>query len=221
MKYRKYIMLLLIIITSYNLKSQIINEYGFKIAYTRSTINPKEKPYETTWRPGINLAFFAEKNIYKILHTVVQIEYNSRGYKIESIETNDIGEEIQVVWANTRLDYISAPFFLKIGNNNSKYKPFIQFGPRLDYLFNFKKGVYKYSWVQVSDEFPSLLLLNSFSFGSSLSFGFHLPIKYLEKISIEARYNNGFADLRSKPKYRDNLFFGKSVSYDFWVGFTF
>jgi len=109
------------------------------------------------------------------------------------------------------------PFFLKIINNNSKYKPFIQFGPRLDYLFSFKRGIFRFSEVQARDEMPNLLHLNSFSFGSSLSFGFYLPMTCNKKIIIEARYNNDFADVPSEL----NVFFGKSVSYDFWVGFSF
>ena len=217
MKHTKYVMLLLIAIVPFNLKSQIINEYGVKVAYTNSKINPKNKAFRTKWRPGINLAFFVGKNIYRNLHAVVQTEYTSRGYKLESIETNETGEVIQTLYANTRLDYITVPILLKINYNRSKFQPFIQFGPRLDYLFNFKRGMYNFSKVQAPDLMPDYLYLNTFSFGSSISLGFQLPIQHKKRVLIEARYNNNFSDARSKP----NIFFGNSVSYDFWIGYCF
>ena len=215
MKYKNYLIFLLLIITPNILKSQIIDNYGLKIAFTRSKINVKEIDNYSTWRSGINFSFFVEKNIYKSIFTIVQLEYAQKGYISEQIEMNEVGEKIQVVRANTRLDYISIPVFMKISYNISNIKPFIQFGPRLDYMFNYKKGTYKFTKVSFIDE--TAKYLDSFSFGRSLSVGFILPFISDKNIILEARYNNDFTDLWSKP----NTWFGKKVSYDFWIGISF
>ena len=215
MKYKNYLILLLLIITSNNLKSQILDNYGLKVSYTRSKINVKEIDNYSTWRSGINCSFFIEKNIYKSISTIIELEYAQKGYISEQIETNEIGEKIQIVRANTRLDYISVPLFMKISYDISNIKPFIQFGPRLDYMFNYEKGTYKFTELNFIDE--TAKYLDSFSFGSSLSIGFILPFISDKSIILEARYNNDFTDLWSKP----HTFLGKNVSYDFWIGISF
>ena len=217
MKCKKYLIPLSILFIPFILNSQIIDEYGVKLAFTQSKVDPKEEAYQTSWRSGLNVGFFAEKGVYKMIHAVIQLEYASKGYRFKSIEMDEYGNRIQTVWANTRLDYVSMPLFLKIINNNSKYRPFIQVGPRLDYLFNFKRGIFKFSEVEVRDEMPSLLYLNSFSVGSSLSLGCYLSIMDSEKLLIEVRYNSDFSDIPSES----NVFFGKGISYDFWLGYSF
>jgi len=219
MKYRKYILLIFMIILPATLRSQFIDAYGLKTAYTFSRIIPRiaeNFPDSNIWHHGINMAVFAEKDIYKIFHIVSQLEYAPKGYVLEQIETNEVGEEVQTVNASTRLDYISVPIFLKICNNNLKFRPFVQLGPRLDYLIGYKKGIYKFTKVHVPDEMPDFLYLHSFSYGYSLSGGFSFPIKH-NRIIIEARYNSDHAGLPSMY----NIFFGKKVSYDLWFGFSF
>ena len=104
---------------------------------------------------------------------------------------------------------------MKISYDISNIKPFIQFGPRLDYMFNYEKGTYKFTELNFIDE--TAKYLDSFSFGSSLSIGFILPFISDKSIILEARYNNDFTDLWSKP----HTFLGKNVSYDFWIGISF
>ena len=215
MKYKNYLILILLIIIPSNLKSQILDNYGLKVSYTRSKINVNGIHNYSIWRSGINCLFFIEKNIYKSISTTIELEYAQKGYISEQIETSEIGEKIQIVRANTRLDYISVPIFMKISYNISSIKPFIQFGPRLDYMFNYEKGTYKFTKVSVTDE--TAKYLDSFSFGSSLYIGFILPFILDKNIILEVRYNNDFTDLWSKP----NTWLGKNVSYDFWIGISF
>ena len=97
MKYNRYLIFLLLIITPKILNSQLIDNYGLKVAYTRSKINVKGIDNFSTWRSGINFSLFVEKYIYKSISTVVQLEYAQKGYISEQTETNEVGEEIEIV----------------------------------------------------------------------------------------------------------------------------
>lgn len=217
MKCKKCLIFLSILFIPFFLGSQTIDGYGVKLAFSQSKVIPKEKAFHASWRSGLNVGLFVEKSVYKMIYAIIQLEYASKGYQLESIEMDEYGNRIQTVWANTRLDYVSMPLLLKIVNNDLKCRPFIQVGPRLDYLFNFKRGIFEFSHLNARDEMPNLLYLNSFSLGSSLSLGCYLPIMDTEKLLIEIRYNSDFDDIPSES----NIFFGRNVSYDFWVGYSF
>jgi len=215
MKNNKYLLFFLLVITPGILKSQIIDNYGFKIAFTRSKMDIKEINEGTSRRSDINFALFFEKNVNKSISTVIQLEYARKGFVSEQMETNEGGEEIQVVRANTRLDYISLPVFMRIKYNKSTIKPFFQFGPRLDYMIGYRKGVYKFTKTNFIDKTAKYLA--PFSLGGSLSLGCIVPLQSNKSIIIEARYNRDFLDLWSKA----GQWFGKNVSYDCWVGISF
>ena len=214
MKYKNYLIPLLLILTPNILKSQIFDNYGLKISYTRSKINVKEFDNYSTWRTGIKWSFFLEQHIYKSISTIIELEYAQKGYISEQVETNEIGEKIQIVRANTRLDYISVPIFMKISYNISTIKPFVLFGPRLDYMFSYKKGIFKFTKASVNDE--TAKYLDSVTVGSSLACGLIFPFLSKKNIIFEARYNNDFTDLWSKH----NTWLVKNVSYDFGIGIS-
>jgi len=139
MRCKKIFLYLFFIIIPFIAKSQLVDDYGIKIGYTHSKIIPKEEAFNTSYRSGFNVGIFAENNIYKFVKSTTGLEYSGKGYRLKSVETDETGNVIKNVWANTRLDYLSIPLLFKIVKEDLKYKPFIQLGPRLDYIFNFKK----------------------------------------------------------------------------------
>jgi len=217
MRYKIFSLYLLIIIIPFITKSQIIDEYGIKIGYVHSKISPKVDAFNTSYRSGFNVGIFAEKKICKFVKSKIGFEYSGKGYRLKSVETDETGNVIKNVWANTRLDYLSIPLLFKIVKEDIKYKPFIQLGPRLDYIFNFKKGTYNYTKHKVKDDLPEHINIYSVNLGYDFSIGFYLPIFNQEEIIIEARYSRDFSKVPSDY----NTFFGENISYYFCVGYTF
>ena len=197
------------------LSAEVISNYGLKAAFTRSKLEIKDFADFSTWRSGFNLALFFEHNLWDYLSVGSQIEYNQKGYLFEQVETNEIGTKIQDVSANTRLDYLSLPLFVKIKYPAQKFTPFISFGPRYDYLLNYHKGEFKFTEITITDNMADNF--ESHVFGGTLSAGVQIPTSHPYQVDIEFRYNFDTTDSAKEPvQYRI-----KNKSFDIWIGLEF
>ena len=215
MKSKLFVILMIVCLFPVLSQAQIISNYGVKTAFTRSIFDVEEYINFTTWRSGFNVAVYAEKDVSDFMSFLLQLEYSQKGYIFEQVETNEAGTEIQDVRANTRLDYISVPLFLKIKYPTQKITPFVTIGPRFDYLANFNKGEFKFTSVTFTDDFADYL--KSYVFGGSVSCGLQIPASNKYDISIEFRYNYDFSD-SAKELVQYSV---KNKSFDIWLGIEF
>jgi hypothetical protein len=194
---------------------QFLDNKGVKIAYTSSNISHSIFDDFSSSRSGFNAGLFVEFGKFKLLSFVTNIEYAQKGFIEEQVETGEDGPEpIKNVEANTRLDYLSIPLFLKVRYPDSKYEPYVILGPRFDHLFNKKNGVYKFTKVDFKSESANYFDKNIF--GSSFGVGFNLPKFSRLNTFVEFRYNVDFSDSYSSIK----TVTVKNRSYDFWLGFS-
>lgn len=212
MKHYLSLFFLLLVITPQLLKSEIIDNCGFIISVNQSKIKVEEYEDYTRLRTGLGLSLFLEKKISTTISSVIHVEYIQKGFITEQIETNEVGEKIQTVKANTRLDYISVPLLMKFTLNNVSFSPFIKLGPRFEYMFNYQKGTWEFTNIDFTDE--TAKYLDKTSFGYTIATGCQIPCRFGKIIIIEARYNHDFTDLWSQP-YSIN---GKNISYDLGIG---
>jgi hypothetical protein len=215
MKSKVIFILIIVSLCPIFLHAQIVTNYGIKTAFTQTMFDIDGFYNFTTWRSGFNIAFYLEHNFYKYMALILQLEYSQKGYISEQVETNEIGTKIQDVRANTRLDYLSLPFLIKIKYPTLKLTPFIALGPRFDYLINYSKGKFKFTSVTAIDDFADNL--KSFVTGSSVSCGLQIPASQKYHFSIELRYNNDFTNSAKAPVQ----YTVKNSTYDIWIGFEF
>lgn len=215
MKSKLFFILIIVCLSPVLSKAQIISNYGAKTAFTRSMFEIEEDFNFSTWRSGFNVAIYTGKNVSEFVSFLLQFEYSQKGYIFEQVETNEVGTEIQNVRANTRLDYISVPIFLKIIYPTQRLTPFITIGPRLDYLANVSKGKFKFSSMKFIDPFADYL--KSYILGGSASCGLQIPASNKYNISIEFRYNYDFSDSAKEPVQ----YTVKNKSFDIWLGIGF
>ncbi|MDZ7723748.1 MAG: porin family protein [candidate division KSB1 bacterium] len=122
-------------------------DYGAKMAFTRSRLDIDGFFDSRDWRSGLNVAVYAEKEIFDHISLALQLEYAQRGFIHDQVETSETGKRINTVRANTRLDYVSLPVFLQLKVPAKSITPFIQAGPRIDYLTEYRRGKWLFSSV--------------------------------------------------------------------------
>jgi hypothetical protein len=149
--------------------AQLFYGWGVKAAFTRSRLAIDDFDNFSTWRSGLNAAIYGEHEFGHYVTVVGQLEYTQKGYIFEQVETNQAGQKIQDVHANTRLDYVSVPLLLKLKYPMPDWIPFITVGPRFDYLFHYQKGEFQFTSVTVADDMADHL--ESFVLGTSVSCG--------------------------------------------------
>lgn len=211
----KFLIITIIMLFPVALFAQYFNNMGVKLAYTTSNIYHDIINNFSSRRSGFNVALFLELGNYKYLALVTQIEYIQKGFVEEQDETNEIGELIQHVEANTRLDYLSIPIFLKLKYPKIKFVPYMILGPRFDYLLNKENGVYEFTKVNFKSQFADHF--DKYVFGGSIGAGFNLLKIYRFNTFLEFRYNIDFSDSFSSIKEVTI----KNNSYDFWLGIAF
>ena len=172
------------------------NQKGFKFAYTSSGVHHDKIDDFASRRNGFSLGLFYELGIYKFLSFMAYVEYAQKGFVEEQVETNELGDFIQNVDANTRLDYLSVPLLIKFKYSRIKPEPYFLFGPRIDYLMNKRNGVFHFTEVDFKSQFADHL--DKFIIGGSLGAGFRLPKIYRLNTFLEFRYNFDYSDSYSK-----------------------
>lgn len=188
---------------------------GFKIAYTSSGIYHDQIDDFASRRNGFNIALFYEIGMFKFLSLIPHIEYAQKGFVEKQVETNDIGEFIQNVEANTRLDYLSIPLLIKIKYPKIKPEPYLVIGPRFDYLIKKRNGVFHFTQVDFKSQFADYL--DEFVFGGSFGAGFQLAKIARFNTFLNFRYNFDFSDSVSKIE----VITTKNNSYDIGLVISF
>ena len=215
MKTKSMFVIIMIILIPQILSAQLIRNSGVKAAFTSSGIYNEILNERFSRRAGISLAVFAEVFNTPVFSILLQAEYAQRGFLEEQAETNESGDFIQTVKANTRLDYLSFPILAKLRYSKGLYVPYIFFGPRLDFLLNKRNGEFRFTIATAKSEVADFY--DNFVFGSTFGAGIELPkISSLRSI-LEIRYNLDFSDSYSSldfNKVRNN-------SFDLWLGILF
>jgi len=191
----KFLVILMIILFPYVLIAHPNNK-GFKFAYTSSGIYHDRIDNFASRRNGFNIALFYEFGNHKFLSFIAQIEYAQKGFVEKQVETNETGEIIQNVKANTRLDYLSIPLLIKFKYPRITPEPYFIFGPRFEYLINKRNGVFHFSQIDFKSQFVDHL--DKFVFGGSFGAGFRLAKIYRLNTLLEFRYHFDFSDSFSK-----------------------
>lgn len=168
------------------------NNKGLKIAYTSSGIYHNQINDFASRRNGFNIALFYEFTIHKFLSFLLQIEYAQKGFVEKQVETNDMGDFIKNVNANTRLDYLSIPLLVKFRYPEIKLEPYFILGPRFDYLIHKRNGVFHFTQVDFESQFADHL--DEFVFGGSVGAGFRLAKIDRLNTCLEFQYQFDFSD---------------------------
>lgn len=189
---------------------------GIKLSFTSSNLSCELLQKSLSRRSGFSVGLFFEVNTGNIVSLVTQLEYAQKGFIESQEEINERLEFIQTVKANTRLDYLSIPVFLKFKIPNLKFEPYFIGGPRFDYLFNKKYGIFQFtnstSMSKLADYFKKTV------FGATIGGGIKLPELYQIQTSVEFRYNHDFTDLLSEL---ENSAVIKNNSWDLSLGINF
>lgn len=215
MKIKNTIFFLAIFLVPVLLQARLLKDYGVMIAYTSANTTADKFEDFSLRRNGFNIGISTEWFDATVLSMLFRIEYTQKGFIREMVEINENGEEIQTVQANTRLDYLSIPILAKIKGMKLLTEPYITTGPRFDFLFNKKKGKFKFTNVTVEDDFADNF--DDFAFGGTIAFGLSLPKISIFKPSIELNYNFDLTDSFS----RSEILIVKNNSMDIWLIFSF
>ncbi|MFC1726885.1 outer membrane beta-barrel protein, partial [candidate division KSB1 bacterium] len=145
MKTKCMLVMMFIILIPQILSAQVLRNYGVKAEFTSSGIYNEVLNEGFSRRPGFGFAVFAEVFNNPVFSVLFQAEYAQRGFLEEQAETNESGDFIQTVKANTRLDYLSFPILAKLRYTKGRYTPYVIFGPRLDFLLNKRNGKFRFT----------------------------------------------------------------------------
>lgn len=214
MKCKIYGLVLFLFGLSFSAKStaQVLSPVGVKTAVTISRFNISNFYNFSKWRTGFNIAVYGEQEFSTFLSLVPHVGYVQKGYISEQVETNETGERIQKVRANTRLDYLTIPLFLKIAYPNPQVTPFLSLGPRVDYLAHYKKGQFNFTSGSITDDIADHL--SPVVWGASISCGGQIPMAHNHSLSIELQYNIDLTNSAMVP-IQYNI---KNEAIDFWIG---
>lgn len=89
--------------------------------------------YKPGFSVGIYSDFFRNKNVY----LGVGADYYQKGYKVDVIRFNELGQQIGTGDINYRQDYLSFSFYAKFNPNAGKINPFFIIAPRIDYFMGY------------------------------------------------------------------------------------
>jgi hypothetical protein len=195
----------------------LIKGYGLKVGANSSNASllPVKSAVKigTERRTGVNAAFFLEWGGSSVISAITQVEYVQRGFKEEHEVTGENGPEpLQVVRANTRLDYVSLPILIKLQPPGLASAPYLILGPRVDFLVNREAG--KFEFQIGTFESPWSKGFEDRAFGSVIGLGFSADKLLRLPLLVETRYNFDFtnnADLTELGR-------AKSNSFDVWLG---
>jgi hypothetical protein len=205
----KYFILTFFLLFPIILNAQLISEWGVIGGYTSSNINTDKFDDISKRRSGFIAGVYSGFLNNPLFSITVQIQYSQKGFTEEIIETNDFGEPIQTVKANSRLDYLSIPILVNLKYSNPLITPYLVTGPRLDYLITKKNGKYKFTNITLESEWVNNF--SDFVIGGTVGAGIKLP--WISKINFafEFVYNFDLTDSYSKIETLEV----KNNSYDF------
>ena len=192
---KESILLLLIVISSVNIKSQIISGYGLKLgaAFSNQTWD-YNTDVNMDWQNkfGISPRIFVDLFNYTFIELEGEVGYLQKGFKYKMPVTtmyqpDGTGEYITV---NNRLDYLSFAALAKLKYNIGIFSPYLLIGPQLNIMLskNIDTG-----WEIVFDKFKKN------NVGLSLGAGIEIKNIFPISILIEYRYERDFIDNYDSP----------------------
>jgi hypothetical protein len=144
MKYFRIVILTTIIVALSNIaNSQIIDAYGVRVGAGLSDQYWDYKKFSelSDWKDdklAVAVYLNAEKHLNKYFSLRPEIGYIQKGFAEDIKLTNNEGEELRTVSDNLNLHNLSFNLALKIRAFNTKIKPYLIAGLRLDYLVSYK-----------------------------------------------------------------------------------
>lgn len=208
-----FILVLFLFVATAN--AQLIRTFGIHAAFANANVNTDILSDQFKSRPGYNLGVAAEWMNYDYFSLNSELNYCQKGFREETMETNDMGEVVQTVEATSKVDYISIPILAKFRYPDLSVNPFISVGPRFDFLVAKKPGTFNFSQTAIESDFVNGY--SKFAFGASFAAGIEIPDVLPVIIKTEIRYNIDFTD--SLP---DNDYMAmNNESFDLWLGILF
>lgn len=214
--------------------AQLLKSYGVKVGANWSTANiafteqasPPNWEIGTIRRPGFNAAIFVEGLKFSAFSLVAQAEYAKRGFdekRAVFVETEVPGvgriyAAVGGLYATTILNYVSIPVLIKWQSPVKTTKPYLLFGPKLDFLVNRKVGRFKKDpevyFIEREDGYAERFADRKL--GGTAGLGLTTNKVLSMPLSLEARYNFDFA-----YNLDEKLIRAKNNAFDVWLGITF
>jgi len=211
--------------------AQLLKGYGLKVGANWSTANitfteqasPPNWKSGTIGRPGFNAAIFVEGLKFSAFSFITQAEYAQRGFdekRAVFVETEVPGvgriyAAMGGLYATTILNYVSIPLLVKWQSPIKTMKPYLLFGPKLDFLVDRKVGHF--------NKTPEMRFLESEegyaerfdnrSVGGTVGLGMATNAILSLPLSVEARYNFDFGRSLNEKFVR-----ARSNALDVWLG---
>lgn len=154
---------------------------------------------------GFSIQGFADWEIDDSFFSTLDLGITQRGFSNSQIRTDETGQRIGKVVANTKLLYATIFPFLNLTTTIKKLQPFVGVGPRLDLLVHKKLGDYNFSVGTLED--LTAHELERVIFGGSVVAGIrNLSISNVN-IRVEAKYEVDVTDsFGEDPRnYRNNV----------------
>jgi hypothetical protein len=201
-----------------SVQAQLLKGYGAKVGINSATskidltlAGSENSEIAGKRRAGINAALFVEGLKLSFVSVLAQVEYAQRGFVEEQQETGLNGENLDIVRASSRLDYVSLPVLIKLQPSVKSVSPFVIFGPRFDFLVNREAGKYRFTSVTIASS--SSELFNDHAFGGTVGVGLAASKFWAVPVFVEVRYNFDFTDNIDLETLR-----AKNNAVDVWLG---
>jgi hypothetical protein len=192
MKIKYYLIFCLMVISSYLLKGQVLDGYGFRIGggLSNQYWNYLDFPDLSDWKDnkyGLSAMMNVEKNVYQILSIRMEIGYIQKGFK------NDISfimrqEEIELKGKNVIFHDLTVNAGLKVTPFNKIVKPYLIIGLRADYLLDFEDITFEFEGQEYGlyeDVMDIMNDINKLTIGALMGIG----IDYNERVYLDFEIN--------------------------------
>ena len=192
--------------------AQSLEGFGFKGGFVSASAFDNLDDLDR--RNGLAASAFAEWNLLPTASLVTEVGYAQRGFVETMEERSAPGETIQIVEANTRLDYLTLPVMVKLQRTTSTVTPYLLAGPRLGVLMHRQPGTFEFTTSEWESELAAFYerVAVGGTVGLGLSTGRLLPARLL----VEARYDVDISDsLASVPRDTRNhaLFIAAGITF--------
>lgn len=179
-----------------------ISNYGLK-AGVQSTGAYSDPPMDGRVI-GFSIYGFADWEISDSFFSTTDLGITQRGFSNSQIQTDETGQFIRKVEANTKVYYTSLVSYFNVRTTLAKVQPYLGAGPRLDLLVYKSLGEYKFSSISTEDQTANGL--DDFVFGGSFVVGIRNVSISSVSLRIEAKYEVDVTDSFSETSrdYRNN-----------------
>ena len=177
----------LIFLTIKSIEAQVENKIGVSSAFTQTRIQTDINSDFFDNRSGICFAVQIQLFSSDFFSLVPQLEYTKKGF-VDIIPVFS-AEDLR---ADTRLDYVSIPIFIRFQYSKYKIIPYFKIGPKLDILINKDIGEFKIGQQVLPASFGKEI--TDFILGGSFAAGFEFSEYLPLDLFVEFRYNRDFTN---------------------------